>query len=327
MRESSVLVWIQERLNRVVNLPLTGWVLWAAFLITGTYWEMWQVPATGYAVAVLGFAAALMSVLTLSSTARFFWILLLFAFLSLEMRAIEIDRAHSAKAFENLAQQASNNLQKILSKQTEDVTRLLHNQQGNFTTTIDRLTSSERDQTRRFGELLATEEQLFNSEQQLAEFLNGRLLPSAQPTPTNKCGTIPADDVIVLLGATAFVTHDFPHPILRVGNQSVLSLERLAPGSLVLSVEMRALDNRIIARLDRNGFITNSNYYLLRPDKSTAIIENEYGEEILNAQFLNRQAFRVSGTLQYRNRRIPLELPGFTDVCIIDSPSPDIQIN
>ena len=124
------------------------------------------------------------------------------------------------------------------------------------------------------------------------------------------------------------VTNKFPHTVLQVKGQSVVSIDRLEDGSVVLSVEMRDTSNRIIARLNKNGFVVNSGYalYMLRPDKSTVIIEDQYGKEVLNARFLNRQAFRLSGVLQYKTTAFPLELPNFKNSCFSNN-GVDIAIN
>jgi len=82
---------------------------------------------------------------------------------------------------------------------------------------------------------------------------------------------------------------------------------------------MRDTSNRIIARLDKNGFVVNNAYtlFMLRPDNSTVIIEDQFGKEVLNARFLNPGAFKLTGVLQYRERLVRLELPNFQYSCFI----------
>jgi hypothetical protein len=196
---------------------------------------------------------------------------------------------------------------------------VLRNQQTAFTETIAKLSAAQREQTRQFGELLATEEQLFDREEQVSEFLNGRLLPSAEVTPPNACTEslashllpVGADPVTIIYGKNAAAVTTFPHTILGVDDKSLLSVDRLASGSLALFLEIQDTFNRVIVRLDKNGFIVNNNYsfYLLRPDKSTVTIDNQFGEQVLNARFLNPRTFVVSGTIEYGNSKISIDSP------------------
>jgi len=119
--------------------------------------------------------------------------------------------------------------------------------------------------------------------------------------------------MIVFLGDNAYVTKWLPQEILRIHGKQVIGLERNSAGGIIVSMDIRSDDGRIIVRLSKDGFVVNRNNELLvnRPDKSTLIIEDQYGNVALDARYLNERAFRITGTLHYQGQTIPLQFPAF----------------
>ncbi len=80
---------------------LTGWILFGLFGLLCICW-WWRIPPTGYAIGTLAVVAALMAAImeNLRAVARFAWIILLFGFLWIEMKAIDRGRGtvHLAQA-------------------------------------------------------------------------------------------------------------------------------------------------------------------------------------------------------------------------------------
>ena len=74
-------------------------------------------------------------------------------------------------------------------------------------------------------------------------------------------------------------------------------VDRTPTGALQMLVDIRSLDQTILVRLDKNGLRTISGIYMLRPDKSTVILENQYGSELLYARYLNPRAFTLRGVI------------------------------
>lgn len=77
----------------------------------------------------------------------------------------------------------------------------------------------------------------------------------------------------------------------------VISLDALTDGSLVVIADIRDKDDKIIVRMDKNGFAINPNNYfsIKRPDKSTVIVLDQYGTEALRAHYSNPHSFRITG--------------------------------
>jgi hypothetical protein len=112
--------------------------------------------------------------------------------------------------------------------------------------------------------------------------------------------------------------------VFAVDGQPVVSMDRKADGAIVLLVDIKSQDGRIIARLNSDGFVINRNNYLsMRKDKSSLEIEDEYGNEVLHVHYLNRQAISFDGTIQLADAKIPLRNDNFRGNCSWHSGIPD----
>jgi hypothetical protein len=326
--------WIVEN---VWKHRVTGWTLFAVFMFWCGWWK-WHIPSTGKAIAVLAVVAALMGALleNLSSLAKFAWIILLFGFVYVEMNAIDEDKRISTEVlishFTNISKQADQNLRNILEDEHSNFTSVLETQQKHFALTNSRLLSQQQQQTREFSAILDRQQQLFEHEEQLAESLDGKLVPAAEPTPQSNCPTPRGDSVLLFLAEvsdrnTVLVTQ-FPRTVVAIKDVGpAITLDRSDDGSISVEMDIRSKDRRIIARLDKNGFVVNRNNFLeMRKDKSNLVVTDEYGAEVLNAHYLNRNAFVLKGVLTYPDRNpIPIKLgPRMSGVCLANAGSTDI---
>jgi hypothetical protein len=304
---------------------IVGWILFIVFACF-CFWFGRHLPSPGKAAVVLGVAAATLGPLweRLGSVARLLWVLLMFGFLLIEMRAIDKDKRESAEElrqdFQNTSTEANQNLRTILREEHDNFASLMHSQQGNFASTMMAFARTEDRRNREFLALLTKEQELFQAQQELTQFLNGKLLPGNDPMPITQCTSIAKPhDVVVSLGThgNTSLINNFPHTLVAIDMKPVVTVDRTQTGLLVLSVEMRDSENRIIARLDRNGFIVNNRYtlYMLRPDKSSILLENEYGEDILKTRFMNPQSFSITGIIYYKGKSIALDPPNITNLC------------
>ena len=93
----------------------------------------------------------------------------------------------------------------------------------------------------------------------------------------------------------------------------------------MLSVDIRDKHNEIVVRLDKDGFVVNRNYilYMLRPDKSTILIKDAYGKEMLYARYMNPREFFLSGAfIPFKNGPVTI-----TNSCFEHSGEADIIMN
>lgn len=71
-------------------------------------------------------------------------------------------------------------------------------------------------------------------------------------------------------------------------------------------------------RLDEGGFIVNRNNYLemKRPNRSTLVVVDQYGTEVLNMRYINEKALKINGLLAYPGLGdIPLEPRHLRNFC------------
>jgi hypothetical protein len=153
------------------------------------------------------------------------------------------------------------------------------------------------------------------------EKLGGRLYPASDPLPLNCGPNIQPRDVVIVIGHGAAALADtFPFVVMasqRFG--AMVTIERNADGSIVVPLDIRSPDGKVIVRMDENGFVVNRNNILemRRPDRSSLVIVDQYGNQVLNARYMNRQAFRLTGLINYGGRNIPIEFPGVSGICMV----------
>lgn len=161
------------------------------------------------------------------------------------------------------------------------------------------------------------------------ESLSGRMFPGSDPTPPNPCPERLSEDVLVIFGDNASAVDHFPHTILEVRDQPVLALDRDQSGMLVLLLEVRSQDNRIIVRLDRDGFTVNPNNYLkmIRPDRNSLIVIDQEGREVINAKYVNPRTFQIDGAVTVPSKGlVPLRLPDTSRACLAHTAGADISL-
>ena len=173
-----------------------------------------------------------------------------------------------------------------------------------------------------------------------AESLTGKLVPGSDPTPDNICPKGSNDSVLVFLGPedshNAVLVDQFPHTVLAVGNPRikstpVLRLERSMKGDLIVDLDIRSHDGKIITRLDNDGFVVNGNNVLKMkkdPRGHSLVVIDQYGKEALNIKYINRGAISLRGVLDFPDRTpVDIALPNMTYFCVAHSGIADIAID
>ncbi len=95
-------------------------------------------------------------------------------------------------------------------------------------------------------------------------------------------------------------------------------VDRTTNGDIAISIEVRGADNKIIATIDKNWFnVTNRALatHKPRPDKSTLVVYDEEGNEVLNVRYLNPSGLRISGIMYYGGTRIELPIRNLYEAC------------
>jgi hypothetical protein len=124
-----------SRLEQSVKKFLGSWQA-GAFLLTASIaacvWFFVSTPAPGYAVAVLGAVAGIMTLREMKSLEKVVWIFALSALLFVELKAIRLDRAQSQREQKELRAREAERLQGI----ADGITTAINNSKAQFDSTM-----------------------------------------------------------------------------------------------------------------------------------------------------------------------------------------------
>ena len=125
------------------------------------------------------------------------------------------------------------------------------------------------------------------------------LVAASLPPPVSSNCPIPAGAVALYLGNITSVVTAFPHAIFKVRGDDVLVVNRNSSGLLVTFSVFDDHGN-LVARLENNKFVAaHPDARLERPDGSSLLVFDGQGAQVLDVQFLNPQAVRITGILRY----------------------------
>lgn len=115
---------------------------------------------------------------------------------------------------------------------------------------------------------------------------------------------IPNSGLRVYLGAFLAWSDEFPHTIVMMRDEEILTMDSRSNGSIVLSV-LRMYDERgkIIVRFDGGEIWTAEGIRVKRSDKSTIVVFNTSDKEVLNVKFLNPKSVYITGVFHYPGLR------------------------
>jgi hypothetical protein len=307
---------------------LWAWLGWSWLVMGGIVAVRWYLstPTVGYGGLALAMGATLMPLIweKVGVVCKMGWLAMLFCLLFVEYRAIDKDHKESAdalaKSFGDISQQANANLKQVLDDEHKSFADLLKTEDQRFEKTMEAILASQRKSEREFAALLKEQESLFKHEDDLAAALNGSLVPANDPMPSTGCGQ-PDDGIVMMLGTeeqhNGVVVRKFPQLVMTGKYGPILSLDRASNGAVNVLLDIKSSDGKIIARLDRDGFVVNRNNYLeMKHDKSTLNILDEYGEEVLYVRYNNARAITVRGVLSFGDKKTRIGLPhNFGYIC------------
>ncbi len=162
------------------------------------------------------------------------------------------------------------------------------------------------------------------------------LLPATDPDPPTSCSSIPSNALRVYMKGQLHWATKFPHTVIGFGNEEELKTQQFEKAlvldrrdtQLLISAKVRGRDSKLLATIDNNEFNINTNNALPthkpRPDKSTLIVHDQEGNEVLNIRYLNPHSVRITGILYFRGMALNLPLQGFEGGCFGDSIAADV---
>jgi hypothetical protein len=254
-------------------------------------WFWFRIPVPGIAIAVLGSAAAVMTLRSeMSPREKLAWTVVVFALLFVEIRDTN---SYSKQQL----------LDAAAAKRKEDdrFATILSDQQEKFLATQERFTETMKGISGLMGQGANTSTLARRSLAKLTE-RSGTLQPSTLPSPSSNCPIPPGAFAIYIGSWAAWVTTDAPWKQTVFGNEDydLLSVSRGKDGKV--SVGMRVFDERqnLIAKLDDNNLVATFNATdVKKPDESTLILYDHADREVLNVIFLNSHAVLIKTAILY----------------------------
>jgi hypothetical protein len=127
-----------------------------------------------------------------------------------------------------------------------------------------------------------------------------RLMPGRLPTPRilENSEIVPDDALLVFWGPTVAWSNQMPHTILQMDGKPMLTVDRDRRGLVIKVLRIFDDSNRIIARIDEDGFWVEPSTRKGRPDRSTLVVYDRTDTEVLRMTLLNRKALSVTGVFR-----------------------------
>ncbi len=157
------------------------------------------------------------------------------------------------------------------------------------------------------------------------------------PTPSNGCGhDVPQSATVILFpDENASFATSFPHTVLLVNGQPLLRLVEVSPGVIAPVMDIRDIEGKIIVRFDNDGFVVGRRLAVQRPNASTLLVEDEFGEQALMINYLNPKAILISGYMYFRGTKLEINLNplayqnhnSMTHSCSGDGKTADVMLN
>ena len=141
----------------------------------------------------------------------------------------------------------------------------------------------------------------------------GFLLPANDALPFSPCGAIGSDSIALYLGGIVSVVpkRSFPHTVLSIDDVGKLTLTRRWDGAIAASMDFYGMNRKKIGGLADNSLVLggNSSLRLERPDRSTLVVKDRQGLELVRLRYLNRSAMKLEAFLFFPGLA-PLQIKG-----------------
>jgi hypothetical protein len=295
------------------------WIHIPTILVVGSfclYWWYWHKPVPSKAVLWLAGVAAIMALWEMRPIHKAAYLLLVVWLMFIENRAIDKDRADFARdeahrrqeerqQFSDIGTQLTTNVQKLIDDSDLKFKKTFGQQSTNFDATVKRFIGVNNEQ-------LA----LSQAQREMIESENGHLIPGSEPMPPMEAlgckEKLDKDAYIITTGRYVTLVTRFPFIPMVVdaeiknpqGTQplpgfvyiqphNLVRVDKSADGLLILSLDFRATDGSIIVKVDQDGFVVNPLFLKRHPDKSTLVVWDSFGKEVLKVRYVNKRLLRI----------------------------------
>jgi hypothetical protein len=307
---------VESRFRVFWSSPVTGWGFVIVFSCVAVYWYF-KLPYSGFGVLGIALVAAVMQARSPGHTERGFLIVLIGVFAIIEARAIQHDHFVYNQQEQQATQQEQNRFQALLDSEKQsfsdllthlidhedsNMRQVLSEQRRDFRTITSEASSARKDESRELSSVIDQQKSVLQRQEELYEFSAGVLLPGNEQTPTTGCRDAKPADFFVQTGDFWWDISTLPFNAI-VSKGLTIKLDKGPGGSLVLAVDMRWDDGRIIAKIDKNTYIINNKFNVLQyKDKNSLRLMDETGKDVLSVRYLNSQTVTIAGAFRRRGQ-------------------------
>lgn len=293
-----------------------SWLSVVALLALGAWW-MCYLPTVGKGGLFLAIGAVLMPLFwdKIGTVGKMSWIAMLFLLLAVEYRAIDKEHQENIDAQKEIAK----GFDKVLTDQQASFAALITQSQDQFQHTIQQESAQFKTTMDRFSRVTNKQTELSRQQQEMFASAHGHLLPGNESTPSMeslgctqwvKQADLNDDYYFVALGGWTYVVKEFPFsptfvevlsppdpgsPIAarRGYKRPIVTLTKTADGAIMLSLDIRDKSAAIMIKYDEDGFDVASQFFKRNPDKSTLIVTDQRGQQVLKVVYANKHYLRL----------------------------------
>jgi hypothetical protein len=107
-----------------------------------------------------------------------------------------------------------------------------------------------------------------------------------------------------MFGSNSTLVRDFPFYVLSSATLGpLITLKRSSDGLVVIVMDVKDKDGKVVVRLDDNGYVIGSRLLISRPDKSTLVVYDEYGQKAIEVHYLNEHVLVFGGYIYVRGQQ------------------------
>lgn len=132
--------------------------------------------------------------------------------------------------------------------------------------------------------------------------IDNLIIPSNDPTPPNKCPTLPPNSILLLAGNVGmFLDNSLDSTnVISIKGHSLLSFKKNKYGFFV-SLDLYDKNGINICETINNKIVKNKNNYstIDRPDSHTLLVKDWENNQVLYLKFINPRTISILGTLFY----------------------------
>ena len=289
--------------------------------LMGAIWS-WH-PPIGVWIGLLGFLGVYVTLAKdpkeIGRREKAAWIFVMFALLLLEVKSVYQDRSEHDREQAMSRERSEENFRTIADGIHESISR----SDVQFKATMEASDRHFNRTMKQFFSVGSEQLALAQNQQDMFDSENGHLIPASDgpvptltslgcpatpPVPPNFSTETPPNDYYILqLNELKYVVWKFPfvaayaelwpekptEPIAQGISIPLIVLRKVDGGDVRFSTEIRDRSGFLLIRFDDDGFYVGAPLQKRHPNKSTLIVMDQMGGEVMKVEYINKHFIRV----------------------------------